>query len=128
MQDPDLYKAKLEGKLTMEYDIQKSEAEALVKTRCKAIERYVRKLSQEVNKIEDWEKESNLSITRAMAQIKNWEKDLENIVDRHAAMKDIVATYCLDPRSIHVLQSEVDVDKTSEDVKMVVKKVKAEDF
>ena len=115
------------NEMAKEKEAKKAVALALAKTRCKWINEDSENLSEKVNKvnIQDWKYESDLSISRAMVNIEEWEKDLEKIVLIKRDLDEILAMNNL-ADDLEILETKKLIDKLCYEVKMVVQSIKAE--
>ena len=74
-----------------EIEAKKTAAISRAENKCAAIVRDGEALSEKANKvdIESWKNESELSVSRAMREIKHWEEDLEKIITLKRELDDI---------------------------------------
>ena len=110
-----------------EIDLKKAAAIAKAANKCQSIFDDCDELSSKINEVEDWEKESNLAISRAMNEIKVWREDLKKIVELRRALDDIVASYDLSDDNIQHLEAGILVDRVSGDVREAIDAIKKED-
>ena len=92
-QEKEAEKAERLDETTRENEEKKAGFHADVKMKCKVIQDYVDDLSEKVNKVQfqAWKNEPDLSVSLAMKNIENWEKDLKDIVSIRIEMDSIVA-------------------------------------
>ena len=110
-----------------EIDLKKAAALAKAANKCQSIFDDCDELSSKINEVEDWEKESNLAISRAMNEIKVWREDLKKIVELRRSLDDIVASYDLSDGNIQHLEAGILVDRVSDDVREAIDAIKKED-
>ena len=88
-----------------ELDSKKAAAIAKAAKKCESIFDDCDVLSTKICKVEDWEKESNLAISRAMNEIKVWREDLRKIVELKRSLDDIVASYDISDDNIQHIEA-----------------------
>ena len=96
--------------------------------KCKVIHDKVDDLSALVNKVPyyTWNKESDLSVSEAMNEIKKWQEDLEKIIASKEELDDIVSNNRLHEDG-GILEVGMSVERLSSDVKQSIESIKAED-
>ena len=110
-----------------ELDSKKAAAIAKAAKKCESIFDDCDELSTKICKVEDWEKESNLAISRAMNEIKVWREDLRKIVELKRSLDDIVASYDISDDNIQHIEAGALVDRVSDEVRETIKSIMKED-
>ena len=80
-------------------------------------------LSEQVNKVTNWENEEDLEEGRGMRRIKSWKEDLEKIVLINRSLKEIVINYDILEEDISLVVADALVNNISDEVYNVVKAI-----
>ena len=80
-----------------------------------------------MSKVEDWKEESDLVISRAMKNVKEWESQLNKVAELKEDMDDIIAANNLDPTHADNINVNVEVESLERNVKDAIESIIAED-
>ena len=81
-----------------------------------------------VSKVEDWEEESNLDISRAIRDSKVWKDDLKKIVEIQRSLEDIVATHELtEDDDFQFSEANALVNRVASEVREAINAIQGQD-
>ena len=84
-------------------------------------------LSDEVNKITDWDKEADLIVSRTMKKLQSWKKDLKEIVDVNRKLRVIAKANSFTSQEVSIDSAEAYVNKLADDLNETVREVESQD-
>ena len=87
----------------------------------------INELGEKVNKVSDWEVESDLEVGRAMRAIKSWKEDLDKIVTLNRVLKEIVIKNDISDEEISLVAADALVNNVSDEVWIAVKAIESQD-
>ena len=101
-----------------ENESKKAAANAKAKNKLDAIHADCDDLADKLGSIslEEWKLQSDLSICRAMKEIKSWEDSLEKIVALKRNLDDVIASNDLDQNQVDYLEVKIAVERAVQDV------------
>ena len=106
----------------------KAIATAKARNKCDAIFNDGDELSTKIGEVGDWDEASDLTVGRAMRNIKTLKEDLEKIVDVKRSLEDLVATYDLtEDDDVQLSVADAMVDRLSGEVREVIDAIKEQD-
>ena len=113
---------------TVSEDSKKAIAVKKAKAKIEAIHADAEVLGEDVNCIEDWTKESDLSISKSMRKISEWKKSMEKLVTMGREFTEFVASNNLCDEDVDIVGTDVMVESVVREVKETVKSVEEEDL
>ena len=85
------------------------------------------KLASKVNKVVDWELESDLEVGRAMRKIKNWKVEMEKIETLNRDLKELVLSNGISDNDISLMAAEALANSVSEELTETVEAIEQQD-
>ena len=85
------------------------------------------KLASKVNKVVDWELESDLEVGRAMRKIKNWKVELEKIETLNRDLKELVLSNGISENDISFIAAEALTSSVSDELTETVEAIEQQD-
>ena len=109
-----------------ENEAKKNAATNKVEKMCKAIFDDFDYLDERIKKVDDWTKETDLSINRAMTSSLEWKRELEKVIKMKREVDSIVADNGLH-EDAQILQAGILVNRLTEDVRYIIELIRTED-
>ena len=113
-------KDELLSETTRETEAKRITSVAKAKAKYSAVIDDIKELEEKVNDVEDWSKESELSIGRAMRNVKNWKEDLRQIASLNRELMENVLEYEIEEEEVAANYLDTVVVNLSEEVKRAI--------
>ena len=84
-------------------------------------------LSDKVGEVEDWQDESDLSVSRGIRNLTKWNKDLEKITNMFQEFSEIYSTHDLSEEDVEMSSTQLMVNKIAKELKDLNKVLEDED-